>query len=1075
MEILNKSLQALQEYIRKNEVTNASDSIKVFAFISDILSPSAPQVSFKKLCLVLRSRMLPLYRITPKYALGYAAAILAAFSDVKAKDAERKECWESAQESLLSGILDYLEQHQTNENQTLIASIFYPHLCTEFFPPHDKSVVNAQDSLLCTIFQLLSESAISHPVNQHKLRDPNMLGGKRLGLMLVQCKDFLAMEALLELFGNIIPATKNPDRRANFIQEVFNPTQFECSAKIVQLLERVQSTGWDTASTKISDTLAKSDASYPQPFETTQIRTQEASYTVSRIYIDKDALIASVEEDGQLETFKLPFRSVKRIQISAPSAFMATVTASVASSPLLGHSPIIRNNTNDMSISFDLRKEEVANFVVILRKRDLECAKTLIHGKISKAESHIELAFESRDSNDLPSLEEKIENLAMLWKSNKLPEDTDQNAATSPLRTYTDTVTKEARGEDGGARVTQPRCLEAQETSGTSNLQTTFSSVRKSPQHDAIFGASGEELSEISDVEIGEMDNMVSVGARHTSDNDTRQNFHHNESKNQSTRTGSAQAVRRRNHVLYESKIAHGASQGSFNKNPELTSNSPVIQFPHNLTPPTIPSSDAELTPPKPGRYGKRNIILSLETNAGVRRSDTMTSKPSYDAEGPKAGDATAVRVSVVNDSTTKTCAESRKRNINPGSQPVSKPALVVTDSDFLITLTAEPNTCRLGFSNTPDALRSRQKEVHISAIPIGRGGCFDPASEIMGRNCYELLTTIDTTKAPSDRNDRVKSPRSTKLQANGNDSRVFIDLTADDLANIVSAPNSRPEVTHRSPIKEESDCAKASMSEGAKSMTGLEKPGDETNLSKDVHARAKMRNKAAGEDLLRAPYEFETFEGVPTIDITCSPSPDMFTERASVSFTIPPLMNEDRRAPTGDGRMQFTSVKLPRKRRHIDVGVNGQTQYRSRRNYPQGAKNYPRRRKPDTDAIPRIIEVVDKIHELVIDRTARRFDDVRKDIRFAQVKILESTKNDLREMQTESTRNYNEMVDLLKEYTVHEKKMVHAVGQLVDSEMDIIQGIKSIIHQHDRSSLSSKFPKTVLPSISAPFNVRFN
>ena len=97
--------------------------------------------------------------------------------------------------------------------------------------------------------------------------------------MLIQCKgiighidketfhsarnllDFLAMEALLELFGNIIPSTKNPERRAKFIQEVFDPARFECSADIVQLLERIQSTGWDTASTKISDALAKSDAS----------------------------------------------------------------------------------------------------------------------------------------------------------------------------------------------------------------------------------------------------------------------------------------------------------------------------------------------------------------------------------------------------------------------------------------------------------------------------------------------------------------------------------------------------------------------------------------------------------------------------------------------------------------------------------------------------------------------------------------------------------------------------------------------------------------------------------------------
>lgn len=47
----------------------------------------------------------------------------------------------------------------------------------------------------------------------------------------------------------------------------------------------------------IKDCFIVSDhTSSPQPFETTQIRVQRASYTVSRIYADKSAFIASVDE-----------------------------------------------------------------------------------------------------------------------------------------------------------------------------------------------------------------------------------------------------------------------------------------------------------------------------------------------------------------------------------------------------------------------------------------------------------------------------------------------------------------------------------------------------------------------------------------------------------------------------------------------------------------------------------------------------------------------------------------------------------------------------------------------------------
>ena len=66
---------------------------------------------------------------------------------------------------------------------------------------------------------------------------------------------------------------------------------------------------------------------------------------------------------------------------------------------------------------------------------------------------------------------------------------------------------------------------------------------------------------------------------------------------------------------------------------------------------------------------------------------------------------------------------------------------------------------------------------------------------------------------------------------------------------------------------------------------------------------------------------------------------------------------------------------------------------------------------------------------------------------------------------------NYREMAALLKDYTTHKQKMAQHLGQLVDSETNIIQGIRDIIHQHDKFSLSSKFPRTVLPAIPAPFN----
>ena len=67
--------------------------------------------------------------------------------------------------------------------------------------------------------------------------------------------------------------------------------------------------------------------------------------------------------------------------------------------------------------------------------------------------------------------------------------------------------------------------------------------------------------------------------------------------------------------------------------------------------------------------------------------------------------------------------------------------------------------------------------------------------------------------------------------------------------------------------------------------------------------------------------------------------------------------------------------------------------------------------------------------------------------------------------------RHYNEMVDLANTYADHERKMVHALGQLVSSGRNMVQGVKEIIQTHDRFSLATKFPRTILPPAPAPFN----
>ncbi|KAK2460554.1 hypothetical protein APHAL10511_007024 [Amanita phalloides] len=1004
MNVLNRCFQALQDEIgRRNEADKVADAIKALASVTDILkSSTTSEATFKKLSLILRSRMLPLYRIAFKFALQYASAVLAALLEIKdeiLEDARLRSSWENVQESLLSGILDYLEQHQTNEKKTFVASMFYTLLCHEFFPRQDKFTVNAQDGLLCTIFRLLSESVMCHPDNQHKLREPNVLGGKRLGLMLKQCKDFLAMEALLELVGNIIPSAKNPERQFKFIQEVFDPALFACSFEIVQLLERVKSTGWDATSTKICDVLAKSDPTYPQPFETTQIRTQETSYTISRIYIDINAFIASVDEGEQLETFRLPFNAVKQIQVSAPSTFMVVVTVSVTSSPLLGHSPIIRHETDNMSIAFDLKKEKIHTFVTALRKRGLRCITACLGEKQSKAESNVELAFRSRENIDPPPLEEKIGNLTKLWKSSKLPIDNNQISSTSPLHAFPDGIS-DAKVEQATAASARDQDLERETPPKTPGWHVNVTSHQENPQHIVVFGASDEELSEISDAEAEETDNKVQlVGSKNTTHAETKRTMvlSDNTTEEQNTKTGLYREMRNNSEISNCPEVFREVSIGQSERIIHLRSGELGLQsLPQQSNRTSLVSSYPE---PKPihtsGRRRKGNRVLSIQL-------DAETTHPGAALDGKPT---------------------SHTQVIFPSRAPVDH-AHNAKYKDIYVWAEGESvATESVMRSLRTKVAASHQEDTEVPAPDEHR-------SPSPGKSTLRL----GARNVPSYQEKSVEK----KSSADEDNARVIIDLTDDDSKNAdVRIVDLIQNATER--------------------VAGVIKPGvDLSKTTRDMADSMDMPIRLTNRTLPRVPYE----EKMMSVHVHRSPSQEMemTTSRSSIGF--PPPLKDNFHAASVNKR---TRIKSPQKQPR--AGTHNQAQVHRR---PQ---NRSWHRKSDTEVIPKIIEVVDRLHEVVVNNISKKFNNVKKDIRVAQLNILEGAKEDLQEMQKDSALYYNKMVDLANEYANHERKMIHAIGQLVRLEEDMVEGVTDVIHQHDKLSLSSKFPRTLLPVAHGPFS----
>ena len=76
-------------------------------------------------------------------------------------------------------------------------------------------------------------------------------------------------------------------------------------------------------------------------------------------------------KDGQLDTFKVPFCTVRRIKLLAPSTSTATVMIVTGVPPLLGHVFSVHCKEEEISVTFDLKKEKIADFVTVLRQRGL--------------------------------------------------------------------------------------------------------------------------------------------------------------------------------------------------------------------------------------------------------------------------------------------------------------------------------------------------------------------------------------------------------------------------------------------------------------------------------------------------------------------------------------------------------------------------------------------------------------------------------------------------------------------------------------------------------------------------------
>ncbi|KAH7930861.1 hypothetical protein BV22DRAFT_1115973 [Leucogyrophana mollusca] len=532
---------------------NVNHALSCFVLMnSSNLSSQAQQ----KLIATVQKLFPPLYTLCQEDSLRLSVAVTTKILKEKIPetssigDARSAAAWDGIATKIFSGLIDFLEEKSDGLRKERVAETFYPLLRDFFFSPPFTFKMSAE--LRNNAYALLSETVNAHASNQSKLRDQEILGGERIGLVLSRTRDFLLIESLLTLVAWLLPSTKQTTsgraKRTQFVNEVFgSPKVFKCSAEIVEILENVSTSAWEYTAAKVTDALARSDITFPQPFSLTEI---DACGTIfpqptefDNLVMDSRAFLGNVIGNGDtFESLKVPYASVisvivDRNPVSVPNG-RALITVQLNKAPLVADTLIKTDEGQEPYLKFFLHSEDLSRFMEALRRRGV--GKLSFPGgppkKATKPRQSIFVAsgvkFEGHGSSSPvapgSSFEDKVKHVEQVYQTNECEDTTSLDpplqylpAPSPPIpqgsnrptgRTISQESETKARpivskdpagipGPHAKYIPGQPPALVSAPTTPTSvsSKPNAFLSVKATSK--SIFGGSDDELSEISEDE----------------------------------------------------------------------------------------------------------------------------------------------------------------------------------------------------------------------------------------------------------------------------------------------------------------------------------------------------------------------------------------------------------------------------------------------------------------------------------------------------------------------------------------------------------------------------------------------
>ncbi|KAF9065269.1 hypothetical protein BDP27DRAFT_65742 [Rhodocollybia butyracea] len=411
---IKSAIQNLKKEISKRKGDFRQTIERLPVILSALESSTFSDNLVQELQQLLRKPFVPVYNTFLIQSLTFASVLLDGIhkhkiSAVWSKDRPLANKWERVQTSIIAGLIDFVEIGTTSRGVKIenIAKYIFPVLCQHYFASTPtSSCADIFADLRSNAYILLSDSVRGQPTYQSKLRDVKLLGGCRIGLTISRTTEYLVLETLFELLGNIVPADKHG---IPFTDALFDPAQFDLHLDLKAIVSSLKCKGWDSACLELFHVLSRQSFHYPQPVQIVKATMSNDSPSPCTIlYVDRTGLTSNIDVGDEIDTFHVPYERISKIRYSRyESSPTSAFTFDLKAAPTIGSADVTTPQAIAMTIEVPTKFRQ--HFVDSLISRGLIGVFDESQRKISNSKNPLILDF-SQSQHTFPEKANQVMN-----------------------------------------------------------------------------------------------------------------------------------------------------------------------------------------------------------------------------------------------------------------------------------------------------------------------------------------------------------------------------------------------------------------------------------------------------------------------------------------------------------------------------------------------------------------------------------------------------------------------------------------------------------------------------------------